>query len=407
MKMLSGFFSSIRMSLHDYWHERLLSSCAIMALGAVLAPILILFGIRHGIISTMISRLVEDPRNLEVSPVGSGAYSLATIKKLREMDGVAFVIPTTRSISATITLSTSRDNGIRSVVTDLVPTAKGDPLLEKWGSIPAQDMTMVLSESAATKLGIKQGESVTGKVGRSRQGIREATEIRFQVAVVLPLEAQQKDVAFVTLPMLEALEDYRDGRAVPEFGWPGDQRPPSREYSSFRLYAQNLDAVGNLRKIFISQNIDVYTRAEEIETVKNLDAAFTTIFSLITLAAALGFLASTASNMLAHVNRKRRHLGIIRLLGFPTSDIVLFPLLQAALTGFLGVCLASLVYCFVSLLINKLFASRLVQGEMICRLEPEHFFATMCLVMFLSIMASAYAAYRASQIDPSEVIRDV
>ena len=65
----------IRLSLYDYMHERLLTICAVMGLAAILAPLLVLFGVKSGIINTMVDRLVKDPRNLEVSPIGSGRYS--------------------------------------------------------------------------------------------------------------------------------------------------------------------------------------------------------------------------------------------------------------------------------------------------------------------------------------------
>ena len=62
------------MALRDYWHERALSLCAVLALATVLAPLLILFGVRNGVISNLQERLLQDPRNLEIVPVGSGKY---------------------------------------------------------------------------------------------------------------------------------------------------------------------------------------------------------------------------------------------------------------------------------------------------------------------------------------------
>jgi putative ABC transport system permease protein len=51
----------IRLSLYDYVHERLLTICAVMGLAAILAPLLVLFGVKSGIINTMVDRLVKDP----------------------------------------------------------------------------------------------------------------------------------------------------------------------------------------------------------------------------------------------------------------------------------------------------------------------------------------------------------
>ena len=113
--------------------------------------------------------------------------------------------------------------------------------------------------------------------------------------------------------LAEDAETYRDGMGVPERGWDGSARGDGeRLYPSFRLYAADLDGVASLRDFLGARNIDVYTRAEEIENVKMLDRSTTLVFGLICLAAGVGFLASTASNLVAAIRRKRRVLGIIR-----------------------------------------------------------------------------------------------
>ncbi|MCK5203198.1 MAG: hypothetical protein KAR15_04980, partial [Desulfobacterales bacterium] len=68
---MNTFKTVIHLALRDYLHERLLSACAVMGLAAVLAPLLVLFGVKSGIINTMSDRLIQDPRNREISPVGS------------------------------------------------------------------------------------------------------------------------------------------------------------------------------------------------------------------------------------------------------------------------------------------------------------------------------------------------
>jgi len=174
------------------------------------------------------------------------------------------------------------------VVTSLEPTAEGDPLLLRFGAAapsmpqnPATDaIGITLSASAAEKLHAKQGDKLNGKVERRFQGKVQTARVALRVAAVLPLAAQQKDVAYVPLPLMEATEDYRDGRAVPELGaangWLGDPRPQGeRIYPGFRLYARSLDDVTQLRQAFAAQKLDVYTHAEEIEQVTALARALT------------------------------------------------------------------------------------------------------------------------------------
>jgi len=403
-----GFETVIRLSLKDYFHERLLSACAVLGLAAVLAPLLLLFGVKSGIINTMADRLIEDPRNREVTPVGSGRYGEDWFSVAAKRPGVAFVIPQTRSIAASMVLYNGEGEKPHSVVVDLIPTGEGDPLLEKWGRVPKNETSVVLSNTAARKLNVAAEQEVIGRVGRAVAGIKEQVTIRLKVAAVLPIEAFPREAAFVRLGLLEATEDYRDGRGSEAFGWPGQARPPGpREYPSFRLYARSIYDVATLRDMFFEQGLEVYAKVEEIEVVQSLDRSFTLIFRLIAIVAVFGYFASMASNVLASVNRKSRHLGVTRLIGFSTGSIVWFPIVQSLATSILGTVTAICFYLVVEVLINRLFSQYLSAGEYVCRLSLGHLTVALGFTVAMSIMASAYAAFRVAKIEPSEVIRDI
>ncbi len=453
---------AFRLAMSDYWHERLLSACAVLGLAAVLAPLMVLLGVHHGLIAAMTERLLRDPRTLEIIPVGSGKYGPDWFKELASLPGVAFVVPQTRSIAATMTLRKPGDQSPRQVVIPLTATDAKDPLLSRWGQPQAAWVTgqpgttpekkgsgangtdtrptvgVILSESAARKLETAAGGLLEGRVDRMRADKRESAGLPVRVLAVLPPEAQATDMMFVPLELLVATEDYRDGRAVPFLGWTGD--PPGtdepsgqtgqdaaagnanalsridryadhirtrREYASFRLYANSLEDVAPLWRHFQGKNVEVYVKAAEIETVQTLDRSFTIVFGLIAGAALFGFAASTASSALAGVRRKSRSLGIMRLLGFPRAAMLLFPLSQAMATGLFGSILASLLYLGVALSIDHLFASSLPGGQQICTLPPLYVAAVFGVVLALSALSSLSAAWQATTIEPSEVIRDV
>ena len=53
----------VRLSFRDYSHEWRMSGCFILALSSVLAPMMILFGLKFGIVTTMdLVRLIADKR---------------------------------------------------------------------------------------------------------------------------------------------------------------------------------------------------------------------------------------------------------------------------------------------------------------------------------------------------------
>ena len=410
----------LRLACKDYWHEFLLSACAVLGLAAVLTPLLVLYGVKFGVVQTLTERLRNDPRNLEISPVISGRYTPEYLAKLAAHPDVAFVLPRTRSIAATMDLSAGNGDARSVLVASLEPTAEGDPLLLRFGatvpSMPqspdAEAIGVTLSSSAAEKLHLKQGDTLNGKVERRFQGKVQTARVALRVAAVLPLAAQQKDVAYVPLPLMEATEDYRDGRAVPELGaqngWTGEPRPQGeRVYPGFRLYARGLDHVMPLREAFAAQKLDVYTHAEEIEQVTALARALNLIFALICAATAIGFLASTASSVLAGIKRKERVLGLLRLHGFTTGKLMLFPLAQSLLTALAGTALASGVYGVAAFAINKLFSASVTGMEQVCLLLPEHFVLAFAAVSGLALLAALAPALRAARVEPSEVIREI
>ncbi len=449
---------SCLLAYKDYCHERLLSACAVLSLAAVLTPLLVLYGVKYGIITTMTDRLQNNPHNLEIIPVSSGNYTPTWIQEMAQNPHVGFILPKTRSIAATMDIRLwGESNMLKRITASLEPTGPGDTLLEPY--IPAlEDSSVVekkkqqkdvaentskekdraetatenpskavftqkpddafsitLSAEAARKLGATTHSLLQGQVERLHKGKVERATVRLWVRAVLPLAIQQKDVAFVPLALLEATEDFRDGRQPledarlsKEQGWTGDPVPSTeRIYPAFRLYAKNLDAVTALRSYFAEKSIDVYTKAEEIATVKALNTSLNLIFALIGSTAALGFLASTASHALAAVRRKERYLGILRLVGYDGMDIMIFPLFQSFLTAVLGSALAATLYGLAAYFIDYLFAQSRQDAEEICSLPPEHFALGFCIVLALSLMATFIPATKAAKIIPSEVIRDI
>ena len=409
-----------RLACRDYLREALLSACAVLGLAAVLTPLLVLYGVKFGVVQTLTDRLQHDPRNLEVSPVSSGRFTLQDVEKFAARPDVAFALPRTRAIAATMDLRNGKEGARKTVTASLEPSAAGDPLLARYGVpapvMPAQPLAapveVTLSAPAAEKLGCSLGDTLTGTLERRYQGQVQRARVTLRVAGVLPLAAQQKDVAFVPLPLAQATEDYRDGRAVPEMGtaqgWTGEPRPEGpRLYPGFRLYASSLEAVTGLREFFAGQGLEVYTHAAEIEQVTSLSRALNTVFALICAAAAAGFLASTASSALAGVKRKERMLGLLRLTGFGTGALLLFPLVQALLTALLGTATAMGVYAAAAAVINHLFAASLGDMEQVCRLLPRHVLLVFAAVAGLALTAALGPALRATRIEPSEVIRDV
>lgn len=406
---LRALRTACRLALRDWLHEGHLTLCAVISLVSALVPLLLLLGLRNGVVGTLEERLLENPALLSVTPSGSGpGYTRSWLAALAGRPDVAFVIPKTRDISATVQMEAGDTSGsARFSPVDTEPTGPGDPLLERFHAVPGGRDKVTLSSLAAERLDVWPGDRVRVRLGRATpSGGLEARTLELGVEAVLPPEAEARALAFILLPLLEDMENYRDGFAVPAFDAPGEKAPAERRFARFRLYARDMDSVARLREHFLTLGVEVRTSARDIRTFQQIRAALTALFVLIAATVGAGFAASTASAMLAAVRRKDRDLGMLRLLGFPGSAILIFPLVQTQATALGGTLLAGALALGIGTGLDVLFAAAF-DGATVARLPLSHFLLAGAGVSLLSLLASLPAAVRALRVEPSEVLRTV
>ncbi len=386
----------------DYRREARLSACSVLALVAVIAPLLVLFGLKYGLVGSLTERLQRDPAVREIIPLGGTRLQAEFIDALQQREEVAFAIPRTRQIAATSELQAPAGT---TVSVEMLPTAAGDPLLQGL-LVPQTLQQVVLSHTAAEKLGVAAGSQIQARFARQQGGILQWQQTSVQVLAVLPLAAFERDALFAQAALLEAVEDYRDGLGVAALGWAGaaaSQAP--RIYPGFRLYARTLEDVEPLRQYFAAQQVQVVTQAAQIAQVQALSRNLDLLFWLITALALGGALAATGAGALAAVERKQRELAVLRLLGFGSGALLLFVILQALYSGLFASVLSALLYRLAEGGINHLFVQ--VPGDYASRLLPEHYLVALGAVLLASAFAAALGGRRAARIDPSQGIRDV
>ena len=396
----------VRLSFRDYSREWRMSGCFVLALASVLAPMMILFGLKFGIVSSMVQELVENPDNREIKPIGSGRYDDAWIDAYRERREVEFIVPKTRALAATIQLKSETSK--RILPTELMATAEGDPLLRGLGGLPRDYYQAVLRRSAANRLKVKAGDTIDASLSRQFQGKRERVHLPVTVIGIAHPAAESRNVAFVHLDLLIASELFKDGRAVEALGWGGNRDDSLRRvYPSFRLYARSIDDVERLVADLERDGVRIKANLAEISTVQSIDRNLAVIFWIIACVGAAGFSLSLGASLWANVDRKRRELSVLRLVGFKSGRIVLFPVLQAFYTALLGWLAAILVYLAFEFGINQLLAPRLNLEQALCYLLPEHFLWALALTVTVAITSAILGGWRAARIEPSDGLRDL
>jgi len=594
-----------QLSLLDLWHEWILTLCMILAIAAVLAPLLILLGLKHGTIQTMRDRLIEDPVNREIRPARTLQLSTQWFHEMKQRPDVGFVIPTILRGSSIVKVFS--DKGKRLTI-DLVPTAENDPLiLENEGIVPKTG-ECVLTYPAAEQLVLKQGDSLTVEVTRSRDGRRESVKTLLKITAVLNPRADSLPRIYAPAQFVSDVESYREGLAVPERKWAGGQPHPFLSYDGvrivlpqklnpiaertltigtglieiqtldaetfqetmgfalpenhfayqllakgnpiqisnikslknklrgksailmpfaqniniqtdsgeklkiiglslsendaqnlgiptlpwgkfdesadfskqgqillpkdlkinelkadileskvrfpitaqgesvgnyaivpaeligvlrtgtfrhiafdekrqnfilakagfrgFRLYARSIDDVPILYRLFIDQEIDVLTQVHEIEKVKVLDRGLTRIFWLVAIVGIVGGMAALIASLYAAVERKKRDISVLRLMGLSRVAVFKFPIYQGVSIAIASVIVAIGGYAILALVINFVFSADLKLGQKICTLPYSYFLMTLFVTAGIASLSSLLAAWKTTNIDPAEAIRE-
>ena len=408
---MTNLFLSLSLAVRHYRRQWLFSFCAVCSLAAFLTPLLSIWGIKAGIIGTLTERLIKNPRNLELTPVGAGRFSSDFFQELASHPDTAFIIPQTRTLSAVIQLQAHPEGPAPWI--EISATGPGDPLLREALPIPVpagwpEDRIIYLSAAAAEKLAYQPGRSIQGAVSRKIRGFQEKAELELAVAGIVPRHLASREMAYGPLPLLNMTEDYRDGFEVPELGWDGRPKPQSETvYAGFRLYARDLDGVERLRLALLERELEAYTKAEEIALVRSLENSFTVVFLVLVLVVGLGAFASVSSSALDQVAKMRRSLALMRLLGFKSKGLLSFTLAQAALTGILASILADALFLIIAETLNRHFGPSLGFGESVCRLSPDQLLISGGFTLAFMLMASALACWKLSGVEPAEGMRDV
>ena len=596
-----------RLAFKDIVHDWLLSLCLVLAISAIIAPLLILFGLKFGAVETMRSRLVQDPKNREIRPLTTRSFSREWFDELRAYRGeVAFVAPMTRQISASV-MATNAAGDLREPLS-LMVTAPGDPLLLENSGVVPEPGECVLTEAAAKALNVAVGGQLTLGAQRIIQGRYENGTFLVRIAAVLSERASSLRAAYVRLEVVEAVEDYKDGRAVPAYGWQGElpeaypvfdgavvltpeplskldevllvnntgfsrvqpvagdeardklgyapepgwsaywitvrQRAATEDnlqavvnklrgrgaivapwiepleigltaagasgpvtlqlrvrsdaasssgsvqaagaprpqrvivvapdlplgegpailhlkvadrelqapvllqkgdvpggqaqasaavagtfnllrhrnvrydsaadalllsrqgYAGFRLYAATIDAVDAVQQRLEQQGVTVHTERERIAEVRRLDRYATLVFWLIAAVGVIGGVSALTASLYASVERKKKELNVLRLLGLLKRELVLFPIFQGLLLSSGALALAAVLFLLVARVINTLFRAQLHAEESLCALSLGHFLILAVGVWTLSVVAATFAALRATRLDPAEALRD-
>jgi putative ABC transport system permease protein len=389
----------LRLALADLWAERVLAFCTVLGLAAVLAPLVVLAGLRAGVIEGLRQSILEDPHAREIVTASNRSFPTSLLRSLRARPDVIFLAPKTRTLAAELLMEKSDRRGLGAHL-ELIPTGPGDPLLPV---APTQSDHVVLSAAAAARLDVTTGDTIVGRLARIMNGQQEVVPLTLTVQAVAPPSAFAREGAFVTLALAVMVEDFQDGVAPAPASVAALAEPQRTQYAGFRLYADRLESVpaldGYLRQ---TEHIDVVSRAGDVAGLMRIDRNLGLLFVLVSGLGGCGFLVSLGAGLWANVERKRSSLALLRFLGLGTQSLRLFPMAQAALLATLGSAMALGGAEATAWLINSQFADALALDRALCVISPDLAGQATGVTLLGALLVAAAAGPRAASVEAWE-----
>ena len=394
-----------RLALLDQRREPTAFLCHVLALAAVLAPLMILFGLKTGVIALLTERLERDPSVRQVRILGVGEYSETLLSELRRDPRISFVVPHPHPINADMWFSRAGARGAPLVSGTIMASAAADPVLAFDVEPPGESET-VLTAPLARALDAAIGDEIVLLVERFNAA--ETQTRTLTVTGILPAGRIGSSISLLTPSLTMALDRWKEGYREPGFGDAGRPAPTGGpSYPTFRIYAADLSSVAPLAERLSDLGMRVVTNTAEIERTLILNRTLGIVFTTIAVVGGAGYLLSLGASLWANVARKRYELSVLRLQGLGRKAAMTFPGIQGLSIALAGYCVAVLLYQSAASAMNATLGIGVetAEAQQICRLYPWHFAAAAAASLSLALLAALVAARRVTLIDPAEGIR--
>lgn len=393
----------LSLSLRDLLRDRFFFFCNVAVMAGILAPLLVLFGVKNGVYQALIGEMMSNPATLQIDTLGNNDFDAAQIDALRRWPEVAFVTPRVRSQFDFVNVYAPAQRKMRDAL--IVPSGSGDPTLPD--GLTLEGNRIALSPQLADQLQARPGdrvELVTQGENRTHQ-----LALKVEVVAILSPAVVSGNTVLAPYPLLDLIEAFYDAYALPEYGIV-DGRPLSERVASYegiRLYSRSLEGLSALQtrtEEFLGTG--TRARSREVEALLGLGRNLDLALGLVTSLASAGLFAALVFSFWTEVLRKRNTLASITLLGVPPHQLAWFPLVQGLVTTACGLALSFALYAVAALAAERLFAGGLPPGRRIAVIDPLEA-AAICAATVVVVIASLLLAARSAQrLDPASVLRE-
>ncbi|MEE2950486.1 MAG: FtsX-like permease family protein [Pseudomonadota bacterium] len=401
---MSGLVIALRLALADLRFERVSALCQVIGLAALVAPLLILLGVRNGLIADRTASLLQNPENLRLSIARTDDYPRSLLDELARNPDVAFVAPHPIQLGVIVDMARDEPGAPAAARVSLLATGDGDPYLPSGAQAPEPGAAF-LSASLAGEIGASPGDKVIAITPLNAAGGQAS--ISFSVAGILAPESWTRVGALLNERDLFLIQDWTDGRIV---GDDLDQERanvgPRDSFPSMRLYATDARAAMRLVTLFAEKGIPIGSTLGTAKSLVDLSDALDVGFAVIAGVALLGYTAALSATLWNAINKKRRSLSLLRLAGLGRFSATLFPIVQALVVALIGWFLALLAYQLGAAVLDGALGRAIELDQQLTRLSTLDVAASGLAALFVALIAAGWAAVTVTRISPEEGLVD-
>ncbi len=391
------------LALRDLLRQRVHLICNVAILAGVLVPLMVVFGVKNGVYDALIGRLLNDPATLRIETTGNSAFVESDVAEVAGWEQTAFATAKTRSIFDFVNVRKEGAVAKRDAV--LVPSGTGDPTLPKDLELGADQV--VLSASLARQLEFSVGDTVqifTQATERKRQLM-----LPLELVVILPDSALSGRSVLANIEVLDLVEAFYDEYALPAHGITEGRDIAARkpEFEGMRVFARDITELAALQSR-LEQRFGVQTEARtaEVSGVLSLGRNLNLALLLTAGVASLGLAAALVFGFWGEVARKRQTLASLALLGIGPRRLWMFPVVQAFVSGLIGLLVSFALFWIAGNLAERLFDSGLTEENGLVVLGLLQSLVIIVLTLVFVMAAAFFAARSAARVDPAEVLRE-
>lgn len=204
---------------------------------------------------------------------------------------------------------------------------------------------------------------------------------------------------------------YREATYDPRTG---EFSPVGEGVHFFRAYAKSIDELEKLVEFVQEEGVrtgkralrEPVSRVSEVRYIRQLADYMEKLYFLIAFVSGVSGFFAIAANVYAGVQRKRRDLGYLQLLGVYRDSLFLFPLLKSLFLVAGGIVAALVAYLVFGYSASWVFAEILADSASLTRLTAQNVLVLVTAILGTAVFASLLAASAVVNIDPGEYIRE-